>query len=86
MRIFVSEHDLYKLEVGSPTRIQVDGLWGKIGVPGFFKSAEIVRPLSCAGTPERLQGALTSNLLRRPYRSSIQFQSGRLRSLEFVAP
>ena len=29
-RIFVSEHDLYKLAVGSPTRIQVDGLWGKI--------------------------------------------------------
>jgi multidrug efflux pump subunit AcrA (membrane-fusion protein) len=29
-RIFVSEHDLYKLAVGSPARIQVDGLWGKV--------------------------------------------------------
>jgi putative peptide zinc metalloprotease protein len=29
-RIFVSEHDLYKVAVGSPARIQVDGLWGKV--------------------------------------------------------
>ena len=29
-RIFVSEHDLYQLAVGSPARIQVDGLWGKL--------------------------------------------------------
>jgi putative peptide zinc metalloprotease protein len=29
-RIFVSEHDLYKLAVGSPARIQVDGIWGKV--------------------------------------------------------
>ena len=29
-RIFVSEHDLYKLAVGSPAHIQVDGLWGKL--------------------------------------------------------
>jgi putative peptide zinc metalloprotease protein len=29
-RIFVSEHDLYKVAVGSPARIQVDGLWGKL--------------------------------------------------------
>jgi putative peptide zinc metalloprotease protein len=29
-RIFVSEHDLYKLALGAPARIQVDGLWGKV--------------------------------------------------------
>ena len=29
-RIFVSEHDLYKLAVGAPARIQVDGVWGKV--------------------------------------------------------
>jgi len=29
VRIFVSEHDLYKLSVGSPARIGVDGVWGK---------------------------------------------------------
>ncbi|MGH9495637.1 MAG: efflux RND transporter periplasmic adaptor subunit [Candidatus Sulfotelmatobacter sp.] len=29
-RIFVSEHDLYKVAVGSPARVQVAGLWGKL--------------------------------------------------------
>jgi putative peptide zinc metalloprotease protein len=29
VRIFVSEHDIYKLSVGSPARIGVDGIWGK---------------------------------------------------------
>jgi putative peptide zinc metalloprotease protein len=29
-RIFVSEHDLYKLAVGSKARLEVDGLWGTL--------------------------------------------------------
>lgn len=29
-RIFVSEHDLYKVAVGLKVRLQVDGLWGKL--------------------------------------------------------
>jgi putative peptide zinc metalloprotease protein len=29
-RIFVSEHDLYKVAAGSKARLQVDGLWGKL--------------------------------------------------------
>lgn len=29
-RIFVSEHDLYKVAPGSRARVQVDGLWGKL--------------------------------------------------------
>ena len=29
-RMFVSEHDLYKVALGSNARLQVDGLWGKL--------------------------------------------------------
>jgi len=29
-RIFVSEHDLYKVALGSKARLQVDGIWGKL--------------------------------------------------------
>jgi len=29
-RIFVSEYDLYKIAVGSPARLQIEGVWGKL--------------------------------------------------------
>jgi multidrug efflux pump subunit AcrA (membrane-fusion protein) len=29
-RIFVSEHDLYKIAIGAKARLEVDGLWGKL--------------------------------------------------------
>ncbi|MGC2330132.1 MAG: efflux RND transporter periplasmic adaptor subunit [Candidatus Acidiferrales bacterium] len=29
-RVFVSEHDLYKIAIGARARLEVDGLWGKL--------------------------------------------------------
>ena len=40
-RIYVSEYDLYKLRVGAPVRVQVDGLWSK-----WDARAESIAPLS----------------------------------------
>jgi multidrug resistance efflux pump len=60
-RIFVSEHDLYKVAIGARARVEVDGLWGKLDARVISlapKSSEIDPALAQAN---QFKGLATPN-------------------------
>jgi putative peptide zinc metalloprotease protein len=56
-RVFVSEHDLYKVAIGARARLEVDGLWGK-----FDAHATSLAPESSEIDPGLAQGTALKGL------------------------